>query len=335
MQRMFICSAAIVCLMASAPLQAEAQIRPGTVQIKGGPLSSLGPLLPRQQFVDETNWDIYLGTLSGNRRMNWRLLYGTGAPPAILGGIGDSYLNTATNDVYEKMASGWIFRANFTGPRGLQGVPGMSIVGPAGASGKDGKDGSPATISVGNVSIGAVGSMPLVSQRGTMSNAILDFVFPAPAQGERGPQGVPGMSIVGATGPAGKDGVSIVGPAGPAGASIVGPAGKDGKDGLSIVGPAGKDGTNALPLFRTARAPLPAIAIGLTTNINLTWTHQGAVNPFADTSYTVAGPGVVGSTVNVSYRITSLSATGATVAVTAISLVPAGSASIHLIAIHD
>ena len=63
--------------------------------------------------------------------------------------------------------------------------------------------------------------------------------------GETGPQGPPGESIVGPEGPAGPAGESIVGPMGPPGPrgeSITGPEGPAGPPGESVVGPPGPQG---------------------------------------------------------------------------------------------
>ena len=82
------------------------------------------------------------------------------------------------------------------GPRGPQGEQG--IQGPAGPQGNPGADGAQgpqgpagtaATIQVGTVTASDPGSTPTVTNSGTASAAVLDFVLP---RGEQGPQGGPG-----------------------------------------------------------------------------------------------------------------------------------------------
>ena len=86
------------------------------------------------------------------------------------------------------------------GPKGDKGDTGAQ--GPAGA---DGQDGQAATIQVGATTTGEPGTNATVTNSGTSSAAVFDFVVPRGAQG-----------------PAGADGAQ--GPAGPAGPNEVGVA---------------------------------------------------------------------------------------------------------------
>lgn len=105
-----------------------------------------------------------------------------------------------------------------TGPEGPQGEQG--IQGPAGPQGDPGADGAQgpqgpagtaATIAVGTVTASDPGSTPQVTNSGTASAAVLDFVLPRGAQGPAGVDGAPGAD--------GQDGAQ--GPQGPAGPNEV------------------------------------------------------------------------------------------------------------------
>lgn len=88
---------------------------------------------------------------------------------------------------------------DFVLPRGPQGLPGKD--GTDGAPGRDGTDGAPgkaATIRIGDVT---EGDTPEVTNEGTESDAVFDFVLP------RGPQGLPGKD--GTDGAPGKDGQQL------------------------------------------------------------------------------------------------------------------------------
>lgn len=78
------------------------------------------------------------------------------------------------------------------GEQGLQGVPG-----PQGDPGEKGDPGLAATIAVGTVSSAPYGEEPQVSNAGTASAAVLDFVLPAGAPGEKGDPGAPGVFRLG------------------------------------------------------------------------------------------------------------------------------------------
>ena len=83
-----------------------------------------------------------------------------------------------------------VLRGRISGAAGLSGLTAMR--GPAGADGKDGKngaDGAPgaaATVIVGTVTTGAPGTAAQVTNSGTESAAVLDFVIPRGAAGQAG-----------------------------------------------------------------------------------------------------------------------------------------------------
>lgn len=79
-----------------------------------------------------------------------------------------------------------------SGPQGEKGDPGTP-----GVPGEKGDPGLAATIAVGTVSSAPYGEEPQVSNAGTASAAVLDFVLPAGAPGEKGDPGAPGVFRLG------------------------------------------------------------------------------------------------------------------------------------------
>lgn len=88
------------------------------------------------------------------------------------------------------------------GEQGLKGDTGPK--GETGAQGAKGDTGTPATIKVGTVKTGAAGTSVTVSNSGTDSAAVFDFVIPRGDKGEQGLQGIKGD--VGPQGPQGVKG---------------------------------------------------------------------------------------------------------------------------------
>lgn len=112
------------------------------------------------------------------------------------------------------------------GEQGLKGDTGPK--GETGEQGAKGDTGTPATIKVGTVKTGAAGTSVTVSNSGTASAAVFDFVIPRGDKGDTGPQGLQGIQgATGATGPQGEQG----------------PQGLQGERGLQgLQGPKGNDG---------------------------------------------------------------------------------------------
>ena len=76
------------------------------------------------------------------------------------------------------------------GPQGLQGERGLQgLQGPKGNDGAAGAAGAAATIKVGVVTTGAAGTAAKVTNSGTTSAAVLDFVIPQGPKGDKGEQG--------------------------------------------------------------------------------------------------------------------------------------------------
>jgi hypothetical protein len=84
---------------------------------------------------------------SGNQLNQWR--YGNSLPAAVLGTLGDFYLNMTDGNVYYKSnPTTWILTGNITGPAGAAGATGATgaqgiqgVAGPSGASGTNGAQG--------------------------------------------------------------------------------------------------------------------------------------------------------------------------------------------------
>ena len=80
---------------------------------------------------------------------------------------------------------------DFVIPRGDTGA--------AGQDGQDGQDGSAATITVGSTTTGNAGTNASVTNSGTSSAAVLDFVIPRGADGQNGQDGTSATIAVGTT----------------------------------------------------------------------------------------------------------------------------------------
>lgn len=149
---------------------------------------------------------------------------------------GDAYMVGV--NLYAWSGTEWIDCGNIQGPKGergeqgpqgLQGAKGdKGEKGEKGEQGAKGDTGTPATIKVGTVKTGAAGTSVTVSNSGTASAAVFDFVIPRGDKGDTGPQGLQGIQgATGATGPQGERG----------------PQGLQGERGLQgLQGPKGNDG---------------------------------------------------------------------------------------------
>lgn len=162
--------------------------------------------------------------------------------------------------IYSETANDWVSVGALQGPIGPQGPQGVQgpqgevgpkgdtgatgATGPKGATGEKGADGAAATITIGTVTSGAAAS---VTNSGTTSAAVFDFVLPKGDKGDKGdtgPQGPQGET--GATGPAGATGAT--GPQGIQG--IQGEQGPVGPEGPQ--GPAGVAGADGKSAYQTA-----------------------------------------------------------------------------------
>ena len=183
--------------------------------------------------------------------------------------LGDMYAvgTESENVVYFWNGTAWVGIGSVKGADGARGEKGDP--GADGAPGAAGKDGTSATISIGTVTTGTAGSAAQVTNGGTESAAVLNFVIPRGADGAQGEKGDTGADfrILGyydtlsaltaaVTAPTAGDayGVGTSEPYdiyvydGVSGTwknngTIQGPAGKDGEDGAAgAPGAAGADG---------------------------------------------------------------------------------------------
>ena len=195
------------------------------------------------QRLMSTPYALYAKT-AGVQLNQWR--YGTGAPAAALGNVGDFYLDPSTGNVYYKSAAiTWTLTGNIAGPAGTQGAQGpigltgatgpQGLVGPTGATGPTGLTGPQGPAGP----TGATGPQGIAGTNGnTVLNGILapsntqgvdgDFYINTAANLIYGPKanGIwpSGISLVGpqgAQGPVGATGLTgatgATGPQGPAG----------------------------------------------------------------------------------------------------------------------
>ena len=162
--------------------------------------------------------------------------------------------------IYSEISNDWVSVGALQGPIGPQGPQGVQgpqgeigpkgdtgatgATGPKGATGEKGAAGAAATITVGTVTSGAAAS---VTNSGTTSAAVFDFVLPKGDKGDKGDPGEQGpQGETGATGPAGATGAT--GPQGIQG--IQGEQGPIGPEGPQ--GPAGVAGANGKSAYQTA-----------------------------------------------------------------------------------
>jgi hypothetical protein len=110
---------------------------------------------------------------------------GLPAPPP----VAKQYLLSIVNGTIQESDNGGAYHT-LTGPQGLPGTAGVKgdkgDPGAAGIPGNNGRDGVAATITMGTV---VPGPVPAVTNSGTPTNAVLNFVL---TPGVQGPQGIPG-----------------------------------------------------------------------------------------------------------------------------------------------
>jgi hypothetical protein len=148
---------------------------------------------------------------------------GEGTPAEALGTPGDWYIDTDSLTLYGPKATTWgdgielATRAQVTELTVGGGLPGS------------GGTGTSATIEVGTVTTGSFDAPAAVTNSGTESAAVFNFVIPAGPPGDPGEPGEQGETgLTGAPGPAGPEGA--IGPQGPQGET--GPQGLQGIQGI-------------------------------------------------------------------------------------------------------
>lgn len=209
---------------------------------------------------------------------------GDGPPRATLGTDGDWYIALDPLTIYgPKTNNDWgdgIELATKTQ------ISGLTVGGSLPGNGGGGGGGDAATIAVGTVTTGAPGTSASITNVGTSSAAVFDFVIP---RGDVGPTGATGATgptgPTGATGPAGPQGSpGATGPAGPQGETgPAGPAGPQGEQGIQgetgptgATGPAGPTGATGAqgPAGTAATITVGAVTTG-SAGSNVVVTNSG------------------------------------------------------------
>lgn len=185
-----------------------------------------------------------------------------------------------------------------TGPQGPQGETGPQ--GPTGPTGPTGPAGTAASITVGTVTASVPGSNPAITNSGTSTAAVFDFVLP---RGEQGPKG-----DTGDTGPQGPQGVQ--GETGATGAT--GPQGPAGNDGVSPTATVTQTSTGATITITDSQGTTTAnVTNGTDANVPIATTSvAGKVKPDGST-ITVAADGTISASGGTLYSTAGQNTDGA------------------------
>ena len=191
---------------------------------------------------------------------------------------------------------------DFVIPRGADGAPGAD-----GQDGAPGADGQAATITVGTTTTGSAGTNASVTNTGTSSAAVLDFVIPRGADGAPGADGADGAP--GADGQAATITVGTTSTGNPGTSASVTNSGTSSAAVFNFVIPRGADGQNGTNGQDGAPGAAATITVGSTTTggagTNASVTNSGTssaavldfVIPKGDTGDTGAtgptGPGAI------------------------------------------
>jgi hypothetical protein len=205
---------------------------------------------------------------------------GNGAPADTLGTPGDWYINTASLTLYGPKEATWGEGVTLaTRAQISQLTVGGSLPGSGG-------EGTSATIAVGTVTTGSFDAPATITNSGTESAAVFNFVIPAGPPGDPGEPGEPGaQGDPGPAGPAGPQGATgapgpqgETGPQGPAGPQgIQGDPGEPGIQGetgpTGATGPAGPEGPTGPqgPAGTAATITIGAVTTGAAgSNVSVT-----------------------------------------------------------------
>lgn len=114
--------------------------------------------------------------------------------PATLTNTGENDYHVVLNMQIPRGGSGNEGPKGPTGPTGPPGPTGPAgPTGPEGPSGSPGAKGSAASVRVGTTETGTAGSQASVTNVGTTSDAVFNFVIPKGDKGEKGDKGDPGI----------------------------------------------------------------------------------------------------------------------------------------------
>lgn len=129
-------------------------------------------------FIQNGTW--WLGTIDTGVTAKGNEWFTGTTNPTSQGVNGDLFYNTATNDVFKKTSGVWNLIANLQGEQGIQGEKGDTAL----------------SVTLGTVTTGEAGTEASVTNSGTNTDLILDFVIPRGAKGEQGEQGADGRTTV-------------------------------------------------------------------------------------------------------------------------------------------
>lgn len=129
-------------------------------------------------FIQNGTW--WLGTIDTGVTAKGNEWFTGTTDPTSQGVNGDLFYNTATNDVFKKTSGVWNLIANLQGEQGIQGEKGDTAL----------------SVTLGTVTTGEAGTQASVTNSGTNTDLILDFVIPRGAKGEQGEQGADGRTTV-------------------------------------------------------------------------------------------------------------------------------------------
>ena len=173
----------------------------------------------------------------------------------------------------------------------FQGPPG--VTGAVGATGATGATGMAATVQVGTTTTGAPGTNASVTNAGTESNAVLNFVIPAGATGENGADGANGADGTAATVQVGTTTTGAPG----TNASVTN-AGTESNAVLNFVIPAGATGASAAESRPSVLAVQDTTEQALTENtpvsfaVNLLQSGTDLTHAAGSNQITVETPGI-------------------------------------------
>ena len=199
----------------------------------------------------------------------------------------------------------------------FQGPPG--VTGAVGATGATGATGMAATVQVGTTTTGAPGTNASVTNTGTESNAVLNFVIPAGATGANGADGATGADGTAATVQVGTTTTGA-----PGTNAIVTNTGTESNAVLNFVIPAGATGANGADGATGADGTAATVQVGTTTtgapgtnaSVTNTGTESNAVLNFVIPAGATGATGADGTAATVQVGTTTTGAPGTNASVT-------------------
>lgn len=128
-------------------------------------------------YISNGTW--WIGTTNTNVTAKGNEWFTGNETPTSQGVNGDLYFNTETYDVYKKENGAWSVVANIRGEKGDRGEKGETAI----------------SVTIGNVTTGEYDQPASVTNTGTDTDLVLDFVIPQGRAGADGQQGEDGSVI--------------------------------------------------------------------------------------------------------------------------------------------